>query len=432
MSKTQLTKLTKENEMLKLELYRYSFVNSILTKLVEKTQKIKIGNLIKTKKGVIDVYNLPNIEIRLHENNGDSGDKKKGTPEKRERFIKISSLKLEETKKSPERTSPSPENKIKNLRKNISSLFEELKSSKNVKKAEEIRKMREKIMVNLDIKDYIDMIKDHYETIKKVFGEKKSKVNIHSFFSPIEHRLAFLPEYTNIELDSEEVVKFVSYLSTPRVEDLMAFSKQVLYNKCATYGLALTSIEEIINKNVFTSGVNNLIYLPLQRSKREDPYSFYRLTKIEKNGEKHWEIDIRLYETSRELSESLIEYCISLYRKIYYDVFEDNKYRSDFDECSKIGGECMQLFSNIIVLANRTKFLKLFQASTIAHSTYNDTDKDKVRSSADDKLTKRKIENYTNEKAKTDILEKLCRLFDDPDRERISRKIKQLEQLGVL
>ena len=62
----------------------------------------------------------------------------------------------------------------------------------------------------------------------------------------------------------------------------------------------------------------------------DDPYTFYTLEKIDSDGKRCWKMECRLYELCKVLSRNIREYCTTLFRKIYLDIYSDNVYREDY------------------------------------------------------------------------------------------------------
>jgi hypothetical protein len=456
--------LNQKVKSLEAKLRMNSFILSFLTRFIEKKEKIKISDLLSQEDNVIDIYPLANIDIRVH---NEPKIKKKGkSPNTFKSVPHVPFLLSKEDKKLREKSEDAHEspplnidNKIKNIKKSITTFFENVKSAKDASKLEDVKKYRSKLFPLLELADYTKIITDHFEKTKTIISQKKLKVNIHTLFTPLEHRFGFLEEYSKINLDSEEVTIFLKSLQSPKLEDLLPFSRENLYHKLANYAVALVPIEEIVSKNIFNMENNksnyNIIYIPLNEMKeakenkgnkkdkketkkdkkeeikgeeKNDPYSFYYLSKMGNKEEKYWKIDPRLEEISRELSESLINYCIDLFRKIYLEIFGDHTFRSDFNTFSDISTECYQIFLNIITLSNKIKFCKLLQSATIKFSTHEQIKGvDKLDLTSDDKHQKKRFNSYGNDKINTDILENLCRLFDDPDRDRINRMIKNIK-----
>jgi hypothetical protein len=84
-----------------------------------------------------------------------------------------------------------------------------------------------------------------------------------------------------------------------------------------------------------------------------------KLEKI-KEDKRCWKMECRLEDFSTDFADNVLPYCISLFRKIYKDVFEDNIYRPDYMTKSQIlEFDCEQLVQNIILLAQPIKVFSL-------------------------------------------------------------------------
>lgn len=401
-------------EALKIRLQYDEFVINLLSRIVEQTQNIKISDLITPPySSRVDVYNLPGIDIVVHN-------------ELKQRK-KINSEMSCVHKNTKQTTACNISNRTEKIRKNIDMLLNTTQTYKDVKNFDTIKENRKSLLGVIDINEYVRMIVEHYDRIKKISKIKNLKINTHNYFTPLEHRLGFLEDYTNISLDSDETIKFINTFCGQQLEDLLPFSHELLYKKCANYSLALIPVESMIQKIFENNGNNknyNLVYFHHAKSKANDPYSFYYLGQVKENGEKHWKLDLRLWNISSNLGNSLIMYCITLFRRIYYDVFKDNNFRSDYNSYSDITAECEQLFSNIVYISHKSNFCKLMQKMVMDHASRTTEEDDKLNLITDDKYNKKTFADFGENEANSNIIENISRLFDDPDKERLIRIIK--------
>ena len=158
-------------------------------------------------------------------------------------------------------------------------------------------------------------------------------------------------------------------------------------------------------------GFQNIIYLSRPKSSIKDPYSFYTLEKI-KEDKRCWKMECRLEDFSIDFTDNVLPYCISLFRKIYKDVFEDNIYRPDYMTKSQIlEFDCEQLVQNIILLAQPISLYKMFHELIISKSTFTSTESDKFNLYGDDKLQQKRFESNTND-SDEDTCQIIKRLFD--------------------
>ena len=88
---------------------------------------------------------------------------------------------------------------------------------------------------------------------------------------------------------------------------------------------------------------SNIIYVPLEKSTKDDPYSFYTLVKITEK-KRFWQMDCRLEYFTNNFIAQILPYLITKFRQIYNDVFHDNCYRENYKMQSQIlECDCEQL-----------------------------------------------------------------------------------------
>ena len=230
----------------------------------------------------------------------------------------------------------------------------------------------------MDIETYIDMINKHYTDLDNIFRSKKfvdRKISciMSKALSSLECRLIGSSININIELDVDEMHTFFTVIKNtakneksyvPYVENDIGF-------KFHNYGLLIFPMSKMLDlylDNPF--GFHNVIYLPLPKSSKEDPYSFYTLDKISKD-KRLWSMDCRLEDFSIGLSRSILPYGISMFRKMYKLVFGDNDYRDDFtNKCQLTEGELEQLLLNILLMSNNHKFRIVLQKKIMNLATH--------------------------------------------------------------
>jgi len=285
-----------------------------------------------------------------------------------------------------------------------------------------LKETRMKIISKIHIDEYINILKEHTKRLKDIFLEKQLSEkniirNIKISLSSIDMRLLSYSSYTNTVLLMDDLCKFrdglkVSTISTP---NLIPFVHEDLYKSFFNYGLCVCSVKECIKRNIINSfGKNNVVYIPLPKSKETDSFSFYYLKKIEKN-KKFWNMDCRLEELSNRFVDNIKPFLIDLFRRIYSDCFSDNDYRVDFLDSDKynhkIHLDLKQLIQNILVLSNPKKFNKFILRPIIkVEAVYIPKLEDVQNHTADDSMNRRRFEN---EKEDIDPIETVLELFDN-------------------
>jgi hypothetical protein len=163
---------------------------------------------------------------------------------------------------------------------------------------------------------------------------------------------------------------------------------------------------------------HNLIYIDLPQSEEFDPYSFYKLVSV--NGKKRkWNLVCRLEDITDDILFNLRPYCISLFRRIYCDIFNDNDYRPDYKKYSQIGSEdCDQLLQNIITLSRTHNFCLTIQKLVIEQATYKPTEFDKFNLYSDDKVQHRRFKDTCD--SEDDVISVIKQLFDGMSEDDVS------------
>ena len=262
---------------------------------------------------------------------------------------------------------------------------------------------------SLDLNSYIELLGKHKTILGKIFHrfEHKKKIStIGNAFSPLDLRLLSYSGYHNTSISLDEVNRFRRALENTD-QKYTPFNMEQLCNRICTRLFAFFPFVDclkilLLNRN----GYNNLVYIPLEKSLLTDPYSFYSLEKVEK-GNRYWHLECRLEEICGNLFEFIRNHCVSLFRKIYRDVFGDNELRDDyFSYCPVLSEDCDQLIRTLKELICPSSFRKRVQTLIIEHSSINPTGVDICNLTSDDSLQRKqlkseKVEIYENP---TDVL----------------------------
>ena len=216
----------------------------------------------------------------------------------------------------------------------IDDSFKKIKETKTYTKyLSNIKQTRLGLIETMNLKDYTSLCLEHIEILKRIFSEKgftpkKIKTTVTKSLSPLELRLTRYENYYDSCLDKDEIniLKKVIYSRTISPSEYIVLNTSVVQQIFLNYSSVVSSIEEtftncLINK----AGFNNIIYLPLEQSKDSDPYSFYVLDEITNGNIKKWKMDCRLEGLTICLRDSLLDYLISVFRTMYFDIFSDNE-----------------------------------------------------------------------------------------------------------
>ena len=142
-----------------------------------------------------------------------------------------------------------------------------------------------------------------------------------------------------------------------------------------------------------------------------DPYSFYILKKIEQSGRRCWNMECRLYEFSTMVGEKLLDFCIKMFRKMYFDMFGSNMYVEGYKKKTVLASlDCEQLLVNIIELSKRKSFCNVVRVIVMEKCLLKPTKLDTFDLSSDDSMLKKSF--GTEEDLDGEIKDSLKRVFD--------------------
>jgi hypothetical protein len=355
--------------------------------------------------------------------------------EKREHFKTLKNAPVITKEEKEESVIDFKENRMK-CERSIEEAFIKLEDVKDIKEINKvvntIKENRINLLICVEAEYYIKVVNVHLSRLEIAFkakfknSTKKIEDLLKNCLSSLESRLVFQQEYHLRNLDYEDLKKFISNYSLKLNNQFTPFDKSIFFKKFCNYSLALISVEELIKKYFTgTSIFSNLIYLPSEKSDIKDPHSFYFLEREEK-GKKFWKMDCRLEEISFEFADEILIYLVSLFRRIYYDIFQDNEYRPDFLTHSMVTKtECKQIILNIIFLCNKFQFCKFLQNIIIEKCSYSSS-VDKFNLFADDKMQKRTFVTH-REKSKENFNlqaeDSLGSLFDNSNDNEVIKKL---------
>lgn len=307
----------------------------------------------------------------------------------------------------------------KDVNKTIEEQFAEISKSRVFKKhLETIRENRIKLLGTLDLGPYIELLKTHIKRCTAIFKNKKKRDKdiigiVSNMLTPLDQRLVFYGKYFNTTLETDEIqrLKLCLKVNANHTEDYTILDRPKLYERFHIYGVCIFTIKELVKRYLINPyGRSSVVYLRLPNSTDDDPYSFYSLETIEKH--RGWKMELRLEDFSRQLSRHIKQYCVLMFRRIYFDVFNDNTYRDNFaDSVVACHMDCEQILQNIFDLSRAKKFCNLLRKMVIKHATIQPTEKDKFDLQADDRHHKKQFcEMKDNPDELTSVVQEL---FDD-------------------
>ena len=292
---------------------------------------------------------------------------------------------------------------------------------KNMKK---LVGMRNSLLGLLDIQKYTELLENNLKTLQNIFKERRWKEKrieslICQAFSPLDLRLIYYGNYydLSVPLDDFERIEMALNVANNHPKQYVPFDKNQVLKNLRNYSIALFPLDVCLKRVLLNRyGYHNLVFIHMKKANINDPYNFYSLESIRKD-KRNWKMECRLVDISAEIAFSIRSYCVTIFRKIYHDVYNDNDFREDFSEHHSILKEdCQQLLKNLNVMCYPIMFRELLKGIIIENATKKPTKNDKCNLTGDDKLLLRQLKN---EGESDDSIEIGSRLFDKISREDI-------------
>jgi hypothetical protein len=307
--------------------------------------------------------------------------------------------------------------------KNIEECFDKIKTCKPTMYTRILNDLKSIRMKYLDecntMPEYTKYLISQVHDIETLLNDKKYSVKkikqiIIKGLSSLETRLLSYPGYRDIQISGDDINIFEKFI----LKDVKArtcnnniFDKTIITHVLSTFSCSLFTLDKLINMTIVST--NNLIYIDdkTKNIKNEnDPYKYYFLTKKECDV-KYWNMDARLEELTEYIITNGLPHMISLFRKIYYDVFGDNDFRQDYITKSVVMEfECEQLLINIFTICNK-KIFNIFLRKYIKEKcVYSSTINDKFNTQHDDNSQRLRFKSMVDE---TDMIAISKKLFND-------------------
>ena len=211
-------------------------------------------------------------------------------------------------------------------------LLDELENSRTyTKELEKIKRVRYRNFGKLSYDKYIALLEFHYTNLEKILNSKKivaSKIPsiMKKSLTALEIRFLSRMSFPEVSIDSDDL-DFLGSLTTPRFTEMGLYNSTKICNYYNNYSIALFSIPDLLER--YLSINDGYIYIEIEKSVLEDPYSFYELEKITKN-KRHWKMDCRAEDYTTVLSNTIQSFLVYTYRELYFRVFGHNDYKSNF------------------------------------------------------------------------------------------------------
>jgi hypothetical protein len=303
--------------------------------------------------------------------------------------------------------------------KEINEEFEKIRtSSRYQKNILAITKARRKFMNELSLERFITLLRAHQTQYEAVFSKldacKRADV-ISSAFTPLEQRLISIPKYYDTFLESDEIQAFKNTLrsNSSFPTRLVPFNLNELQLRMKNYSVVICSVREILRLAISNRyGFNNLIYLEHEKSTPTDPFSFYILEYIERD-KRYWKLESRLEDLSHVILEELKTYCIEMFRKIYFDIYGDQRYRKNFKRITIGTPDLEQLILNIKLLFKPREFNTLFRELIRTECVFKQTVLDKFALTSNDRIQMKRFSTWVDEDQTSEMIERMFDVVSD-------------------
>lgn len=449
---------------LKANMKLEKFKNKFYKFIISSNTTIKISDIFREEEDGLHLYNYErgNVSVFYHDEFKGGTDPEinilkipaKVNQEKKKVFRAIKASKLvEEKPEDQEEMLKIAENKIdeftqahhlnvslKEITGNINNYFSDMEKARAYKKIlTGIKENRNKLLGKLSFDEYIVLINTHVKRLQDVFNKKKHDqkkilINISMSLSPLDQRLIYYHQYYNTLIEPDEIQKLKLALKAniKFPKRFIPFSLADLCNRLSNYSISIFTIKENL-KRVLVSPFTfpNLVYLNIPKDYKEsskespdtgtevkkakvvcdtdDPFRFYILEKVD--GEKRcWKMECRLYDFCNTISDRMKTFCITLFRKVYMDIFKDNVYRENYKDVPIAGQDCQQLLVNLIAFSKPRALCEVVRNIIVKNCSIQPSRVDKFNFTADDKINKRLFNSQ--EDKDEEITASFKRLFD--------------------
>jgi hypothetical protein len=301
----------------------------------------------------------------------------------------------------------------------VEECFKEMKTTRTYKKSlEKLSKTRIKLLGKINLKDYTELVNKHIKRLEETFSQKydlkKTKEYVKLSLTPLEQNITQYANYYDVEISPDELskIKVCLEINIDHPKQYIPFNLTKFCESFYNYGSAVCGYKESIKRFLTNPyGFPNIVYRIIEKSTEEDPYSFYRLDRIDPSGKRMWIMECRLDDFSKNLSNHLTSFYVSNFRKIYFDVFRNHTYTEDYSEKANIfKNHCLQLVQNIVEISKSKSFCTYLQRLIKKRNTIRPTKLDTFNIISDDKSNKTSFEKEKDDPE--DVKENLKKLFD--------------------
>ena len=271
------------------------------------------------------------------------------------------------------------------------------------KKVKDVKIQREILLKILNINEYVKIVDKINTKLKRILKNKKiSPETITKYLllsmQNIDMRLLHFKYHVKHSVDIDEIQNLSLCFDKSIIihEEYEEIKEDKFFSMFSNYAVLYFPLECLVKKYFEKNKFNNIIYVPFKNSSDSNPFSFYILVQVSEDCNRKWDMDSRLEELSTNFIHNTGNYMIKLFRRLYFEVFNDNIYRENFkNKCPHLENEFLQLTQNIFSLINPISFsLKLIEIVK-KHSSYIPNEQnDSFNLRMDDNLQKIKYKNY--------------------------------------
>lgn len=292
-----------------------------------------------------------------------------------------------------------PEYQVKNIIMEFARLFDLISTNRKFTKyITELRVARRRLIGLVPIHHYEAIVHQHIKILinlmeAKGYTGKKLKHAVCEGLSVLDAKIGSYGKYDD-EVNQMDMPAFrlgiVGFYDPFWIKEYKPFNARIVYQKFMNKGLMYYTLRENIRELFFNVyGYNSIIYVPVQRSRDEDPYSFYTLNRIE-NGKRYWIQDCRLEDFSYNFVKTVKPYAVQLFRKVYRDIFGDNEFTTKYVNMNcTTTQELQMLLENIMYMSDHLNFVRYLQNEVMKYAHHYPTDNDRFNIIGDDLEQKR-------------------------------------------
>ena len=273
---------------------------------------------------------------------------------------------------------------------------------------------RIKVIADVFVKSYTDLLMKHIQCILAICEEKKypkrktaecfelsltgMDFRLLAYQSP--RREGEIQEYivskvSNTSLEVEELVYLKSGLEKTQYRGT---NLQKIIKNFFNYGTAVITMKDLLQMYINSS--SKIIYLAdvgdVEDEVSKDPFRFYCLSK-ETNKKRYWEMDCRLDDFVRSFIKNVGLYLVDLFRRIYSDVFNDNTYRDNFVTTPIMRNDSEQLLKNLCLLCRYSAISYMIRDHVKRNFAYEEMGRDVFVLRSDDVLMKEDLKERSAE-----------------------------------